>query len=91
MYICRHEGRDKTERERRKEEAGFLKVKRALGTGEGEHSLKAYSHLRCSEAWKKGKKWTDKKGCYGLQPGREGWGMVCRLSSTVLTGNCENP
>lgn len=40
---------------------------------------------------KGGKKWTDKIGCYGGQPRREGWGMVCRLSSTVLTGNCENP
>ncbi len=47
-------------RERRRDEAGFLKVKRALETREGLHSLKAYSHLRRSEAWKKGKKWTYK-------------------------------
>lgn len=33
-------GTRKRER-RRREEAEFLKVKRALGTGEGEHSLKA--------------------------------------------------
>lgn len=62
-----------------------------LGQKKGEHSLKAYSHLECSEAWKKGKKCTDKMGCHRGRPWGDGWGMVCRLSYTVLTGNCENP
>lgn len=70
MYICRH----RQGREREREEAQLVKVKRALETGDGKHSLKAYSHLQCSEAWKRGKKWTDEIGCYAGQPGREAWG-----------------
>lgn len=49
MYVGRHKERNK----RAREEAEFVKVKRTPGTGEGEHSLKTYSLLRCSEAWKK--------------------------------------
>lgn len=78
----------KRQRKTEREETVFVKVKRAPDTGEGELSLTTYSLVGCSKPWKKK---TDKIGCYGGQPGIEGWGMVCRLSSTVLTGNCENP
>lgn len=58
-------------------EAGFVKEKMAQGTGERGHSLKAYSLLGCSEAWKRGEKWRDKIGFYGGPPAGEGWGRVC--------------
>lgn len=52
--------------------------------------IKSIFPLAVLQGIEKGKKWTDKRGCYGGQPGKVGWGMVCRLSSTVfLTGNCE--
>lgn len=75
MYIYSDEGSDRGEESKRGKKAGFVKVTGALGTGGGEHSLKAYSQLACSEAWKNGgEKWTDKIGCCGGHPGKGGCG-----------------
>ena len=56
MYIYRHEGEGQEgarDEEREKSPWVCEGEKGPGGQGEGEHSLKAYSHLGCSEAWKK--------------------------------------
>lgn len=71
----------------------IVKVKRAHGREEKEHSLKVYSLMSRSEEWKKekgGKKGRQDRTLWrSTQEWRSGEGL--RRSSVVLRGNCENP
>lgn len=78
--------------EKKGEGNGFLKVKK--GTGEGEHLLNRIPTFPGQRYGKEENRYgkEDDLRCCRRKAGRVRWGMVRRVSPTVLlTGKCETP